>query len=191
MLYGLDRHLTDGTIMTTTTLLRTSEIFSSRLKTLLYLLGKAEEEWKSKGSDPAALLAGRIAPDMLPLPYQIVFACNQPNDLAAWLEGSQRERASPEALSLGELRAHVEAAIARQQEVVAKADDKLLDRIKHIELLQGMSVDLPGQDYVDDWLLPNFYFHIVTAYDILRHLGVTIGKADYMAHLASRVRHAA
>lgn len=177
--------------MTTNTLARASEIFSSRLKTLLYLLGKAEEQWKAEGTDLGGLLAGRLAPDMLPLPHQIVFACNQANDLAAWLEGSERSRLKADELSLAELRAHVEATIVRQQDTVAKADDELLDRVKHIELMDGMSIDLPGPDYIDDWLLPNFYFHVVTAYDILRHLGVTIGKADFMAHLAGRVRRAA
>ena len=51
-----------------------------------------------------------------------------------------------------------------------------------------LGITLDGAAYVDDWILPNFYFHFVTAYAILRSLGVTIGKADYMAHLMPLVR---
>lgn len=177
--------------MSQTELARAAEVFSSRLRTLLHLLGKAEAQWREKDLDPASLADGRLAADMLPLPHQIVFACNQANDLAAWIEGGERTRLKAETLSLAELRSHVEATIARQAASVATADDSLLGREKHVDLTAGMSVDLPGRDYIDEWLLPNFYFHLVTAYDILRHLGVTIGKADYLAHLAGRVRRAA
>ncbi|MGN6551938.1 MAG: DUF1993 domain-containing protein [Pararhizobium sp.] len=172
-------------------LTRTAGIFITRLRTLLRLLDLAEAQWREKGRQPEALLGGRLAEDMLPLPYQIVFACNQPNDLASWLQGSPNIRVKAEEMSLAELRTHVEAAIARQTEIVSKADVGLLDREKHIDLMHGMSVHLTGRDYIDDWLMPNFYFHLVTAYDILRSMGVTIGKADYMVHLADRIRRAA
>ena len=169
-------------------LVRIAETFSTRLETLLHLIGKGEAAWRERGADPAGLLAGRLAEDMFPLPHQIVFACNQANDLAAWLEGGERVRLSPGEMSLGQLRGHVEATIDRQRQSVAVADEGLLDRVKRVDLTSGMHVDLPGREYVDDWLLPNFYFHMVTAYDILRHLGVGIGKADFLAHLAGRVQ---
>jgi len=177
--------------MPQTELARAAETFSSRLKTLLRLIDKAEAQWREKGEDPATLLAGRLAADMFPLPYQIVFACNQANDLAAWIEGGERLRPKPDTLSLAELRAHVEATIRRQEESVAGADESLLDRDKHIDLTGGRSAVLPGRDYIADWLLPNFYFHLVTAYDVLRHLGVSIGKADFLGHLGGRIRQAA
>ena len=63
-------------------------------------------------------------------------------------------------------------------------------REKRVDLMHGMFMVLSGRDYVDEWLLPNFYFHLVTAYDLLRREGVQIGKADYMAHLHGRVQRA-
>ena len=73
---------------------------------------------------------------------------------------------------------------------LSRGADALLDRDKIIRFPHA-SLQLPGLDYVDEWLVPNFYFHLVTAYDILRHHGVDIGKADYMAHLGPRMRPAA
>ncbi|MGY0552893.1 DUF1993 family protein [Vreelandella sp. 2A-K22] len=59
---------------------------------------------------------------------------------------------------------------------------------KHLELGGGIYVDLTGEEYVADFLLPNFYFHLVTTYSILRSVGVPIGKKDYMLHLMPKVK---
>jgi hypothetical protein len=84
----------------------------------------------------------------------------------------------------------VQSAIGYLAEATAAADDGVFGRDKRIDLPAGRFISLPGQLYVEEWLMPNFYFHFVTAYDILRHGGVQIGKADYMAHLAGHVRSA-
>jgi hypothetical protein len=68
------------------------------------------------------------------------------------------------------------------------ASDGKLDEIKRIGLGPGRYCELPARQYVSDYLLPNLYFHITTAYAILRKLGVPVGKADYMAFLASHVK---
>jgi hypothetical protein len=62
---------------------------------------------------------------------------------------------------------------------------------KRLEFGPTRYVDLSAREYVDDFLIPNFYFHLVTTYDILRANGVNIGKANYMAHLLGRVREKA
>ena len=59
---------------------------------------------------------------------------------------------------------------------------------KHIDLMGEAHIDLGGQRYVDDWLAPNFYFHLVMAYALMRNPGVDVGKVDFMAHLAGDVR---
>ena len=64
----------------------------------------------------------------------------------------------------------------------------MLDRDKRVELVNGMHLILAGNLYIDEWLMPNFYFHLVTAYDILRREGIDIGKKDYLAHLAPHIR---
>jgi hypothetical protein len=174
--------------MAETVLARATGIFRTRLETLGRLLDTAAAQWRERTLDPETLLASRLAPDMLPLPHQIVFACNQPNDLAAWCTGSTTVRTEPGDLAFPQLKQHVEATIGRLTEATEALADDVLLREKRVELREGAYLVLPGQIYIEDWLMPNFYFHLVTAYDVLRHEGVRIGKADYMAHLAPRVR---
>ena len=57
-----------------------------------------------------------------------------------------------------------------------------------IELPDGMTFDMTGEQYARDWALPQFYFHVITAYAILRHQGVDIGKADYVPHMFAYLR---
>lgn len=170
---------------------RTIEIFTTRLQTLDRLLRLAEEQSRTKGRDPEELCAARLAEDMFPLPHQIVFACNQPNAFAAWCAGAAPPKTDPKTLGFAGMRHHIGETIRYLVDATGKVQPDVLDRDKHIELLHGLAINLPGELYVEDWLLPNFYFHLVTAYDILRHEGIAIGKADYMAHLAPRVEAAA
>jgi hypothetical protein len=69
------------------------------------------------------------------------------------------------------------------------ADEKF-EAIARIDLGQGLYLELSGGDYVNEFLMPNFYFHLVTAYDILRMVGVPIGKRDYMLHLVPLLKKA-
>ncbi|MBO2701091.1 DUF1993 family protein [Shewanella algae] len=78
----------------------------------------------------------------------------------------------------------------KQLLLAAQCDDSKMLEVKRIELGQGSYIDLPATLYINDFLIPNFYFHMVTAYDILRHKGLNIGKPDYMLHLASLVKQA-
>ncbi len=174
--------------MPETVLARATLIFSTRLRTLGRLLDTAGTQWREKGLDPETLLAARLAPDMFPLPHQIVFACNQANELAAWCTDGTAAKTDPTRLAFPELKEHIQATIGRLTAATAGVGDSVLQREKRRELQGGAYLVLPGTLYIEDWLIPNFYFHLVTAYDVLRHAGVQIGKADYMAHLAGRVR---
>ncbi|MBO2662839.1 DUF1993 family protein [Shewanella algae] len=78
----------------------------------------------------------------------------------------------------------------KQLLLAAQCDDSKMLEVTRIELDQGSYIDLPGTLYINDFLIPNFYFHMVTAYDILRHKGLDISKPDYMLHLASLVKQA-
>ena len=68
-------------------------------------------------------------------------------------------------------------------------DDARLDEIKRIGMGKGRYCELPGDQYVSEYLLPNLYFHITTAYAILRMLGAPVGKADFMRYLAPHIRN--
>lgn len=171
-----------------TTLSRAAEVFLTRLQMLARLLAKADGQWRSKGLDPDALCAVRLAADMHPLTHQVVFTCNQANDFAAWCAGSGvAPRTDAASLGLLQLHDHVEATIKRQGGRVEN-EEILLGSERKVELGGGRHVLLSGHRYINDWLMPNFHFHLVTSYDVLRHAGVSIGKADYMDHLAPHVR---
>ncbi|WP_404790433.1 DUF1993 domain-containing protein [Altericista sp. CCNU0014] len=159
-------------------------IFSSRLDTLSHLLDIAESHF---AEDVESLLQSRIASDMLPFSTQIAFACNQPRNFALWCSGQSANNLNPDVASLVEARGHISST----QELLASinvADSKLLE-LNRIEFGQGLYVELSGLAYVDDFLMPNFYFHIATAYNILRMAGAPIGKRDFMMHLVPSIKH--
>lgn len=159
-------------------------IFSSRLDTLSHLLTLAEIHF---GDDAESILQRRIAPDMFPFGTQIVFTCNQPRNFALWCLGQSANNLSSDVASLGEARGHISST----KELLASINvtDAILSEIKQIELGQGLYIELSGLSYVDDFLMPNFYFHLTTAYDILRMAEVPVGKRDFMMHLVPFVKH--
>jgi uncharacterized protein len=159
-------------------------IFSSRLDTLGHLLEVAE---RYGADDVASFLQHRIAPDMLPFGTQIAFACNQPRNFSLWCLGESANNLNPDVASLAEARGHVSST----QELLARinvADSKLAE-LHRLDLGPGLYAELSGLAYVDDFLMPNFYFHITTAYNILRMAGASIGKRDFMLHLVPALKH--
>ena len=157
-------------------------IFSSRLDTLSHLLEVAESHF----ADDIEILQRRIAPDMLPFGTQIAFTCDQPHNFALWCLGRSGSHLGPDVASFTEARHHISST----KELLASidiADDKLSE-IKRLELGQGLYAELSGVSYVDDFLMPNFYFHLTTAYDILRMAGAPIGKRDFMMHLVPSLK---
>jgi len=158
--------------------------FDSRLATLQGLLDKAQAQRTAAGNDAGALIDCKLADDMLPLANQILFTCHQPNNFLDWATGVAVPTELPATLADGAAL----IAATRARLAAFDADDTLLAREKLISLPGNMGITLDGAAYVDDWLLPNFYFHLVTAYAILRREGVGLGKIDYMAHLAPLVR---
>jgi len=157
------------------------EIFSSRLDTLMHLLQVAEEQ---SGKDD--ILQKRIAPDMLPFGTQVAFTCNQPRAFALWCNGEAVENLGPAVGSFSLARDHVRHTRALLDNI--DAPDAKLDETKRLELGPGLYAELSGHAYVHDFLIPNFYFHLTTAYDILRMTGAQIGKRDFMLHLMPHVR---
>lgn len=158
-------------------------IFSSRLDTLSHLLKVAESHF---ADDVESLLQRRIAPDMFPFGTQIVFTCNQPRNFALWCLGQPANNLNPDVASLTEARSH----ILSTQELLSRIDvsDAKLSEIHRLALGQGLYAELSGLSYVDDFLMPNFYFHMTTAYDIMRMVGAPIGKRDFMMHLIPFVK---
>lgn len=158
------------------------ELFTLRLTTLEHILSVAEQHF----SDMDALFGARLADDMLPLGAQIAFACNQPRGFSQWCAGEPIDNLGTEINTLAQARETIADTKARVA-AIAVDDSKLAD-VKRIGLGPGRYCELPGQQYVRDYLLPNLYFHITTAYAILRMQGAPLGKADFMRDLAPYVR---
>lgn len=159
-------------------------------------LDKAERELSD--AQVTALSSARLAPDMFPLATQIRFACAQAlegvhrlQDIAlpplhAILLEEGRE-AGDKAGSLSEARTRIAETIAL---VSARPESEGSDGAAMIahELPNGMVFDLTADQYGRDWALGQFYFHIMIAYAILRQQGVSLGKADYVAHMFDYLR---
>ncbi|WP_299402217.1 DUF1993 domain-containing protein [Acaryochloris sp. IP29b_bin.148] len=157
-------------------------LFHSRLATLEHLLQTAQTHFR----DDESFLQKRIVADMLPFGTQIAFTCNQPRNFALWCEGKPVNNLDPEVTSLAQAYKHI--ANTQAMLVGVQVEDKKLAEIMRIDLGDSLYLELLGSAYINEFLLPNFYFHLVTAYDILRMVGVPIGKRDYMMHLVPLVQ---
>ena len=159
-------------------------LFDTRLDVLEHIVSIGEKHF----GNADAFLDKRLAEDMLPFTAQIAFACNAPRGFSQWCAGEAIENLKPDSLTTI---ADVRAAIAQTRALVAgiSADDAKLDETKRVGLGPGRYCELPGHRYVADYVVPNLYFHVTTAYAILRMLGAPVGKADYLGFLGPLVKH--
>ena len=153
----------------------------------------ALDGWLAKGAehpDGDALLGRRLAEDMLPLARQIRFVCNLPGEAMAAVAGAGFSPSDIDDETLAAARERVAATralIAGWRSTPFGADDTGVE----FSLANGMTFDLDTVGYVRDWALPQFYFHLTTAYAILRAAGVPLGKADYVGHMFRYLRQPA
>ena len=169
--------------MSVTEISAAARIFDSRLATLSHLLRVGAE---SRGEPESTLLGHRLAPDMPPLGTQVAFTCNQPRNFALWLAGAEAADLDPNVQSLAAAEKHI--ADTRALLLSHLASDSQLPERKHLLLGGDFYAELTGREYLEDFLLPNFYFHLVTAYANLRQVGVRLGKRDYMLNLLPKVQ---
>ena len=156
-------------------------LFQSRLATLEHLLKTAQAHF----GEGERFLEQRIAADMYPLATQVAFTCNQPRNFALWCEGKPADNLDRE-VTLGQAYDHIANTKALLEGV--QAEDSKLSELTRIDLGPNLSLEMSGDDYVNEFLLPNFYFHLVTSYNILRMAGVPLGKKDYMLNLGPFIR---
>lgn len=134
-----------------------------------------------------ALLEERLAPDMFPLAQQVRFICNMPGEALARVAGMESESSEQNDTTLAEARqriAHTREQLGAWRGARLQDDDAAVE----LALPIGMTFDLDTAAYVRDWALPQFYFHLVTAYAILRAAGVPLGKADYVGYMLRYLR---
>jgi hypothetical protein len=149
------------------------------LENLAKILDKAVAQAKSEDKDPATLLDARLAPDMHPLTRQIQIASDAAKGCAARLAGIEPPAMPDTETNFAELHARIAATIAFLKSVTAEQLAGAEDRKVTLKLPQG-ALELSGRDFLTTFALPNFYFHTTTAYGLLRHKGIQIGKRDYL-----------
>ncbi|HEY9237776.1 MAG TPA: DUF1993 domain-containing protein [Burkholderiaceae bacterium] len=154
-------------------------LFVAMLTNLSAWLDKAEAHAAAKKFEPAVLLAARLAPDMLPFTNQVQIACDTAKFLIARLAGVDAPKFDDSEKSLDDLRARIAATIAFVKSVPADSVDGT--ELKEVTLPRRTGpVVMTGEAYLKHFALPNFFFHVTTAYALLRHNGVEIGKPDFL-----------
>jgi hypothetical protein len=150
------------------------------LTNLSHILSKAEQFADAKKIDPAALTTYRLSPDMLPFTRQILIACDAVKNGVARLSGVEAPKFDDTETTLGQLKERIQKTLDFIATVPAAALDGTEDKEITFPAGPGKTRTLKGQDYLNGWMMPNMYFHITTAYAILRHNGVEVGKIDYL-----------
>jgi hypothetical protein len=166
-----------------------TETFVPMLQSLSHILDKGAEHSRASKSDPAALVSARLAPDMYTLGQQVQIACDQAKDAIARLTCLDAPQFENNEKTLDELKARIAKTIEYVQSVRAAAFEGAEDRKIIIPIPENnMEFEMNGLQFLRDWALPHFYFHVVTAYDILRLNGVEIGKRDYLSQVGGYLR---
>lgn len=158
------------------------------LKGLSAQLTKAEAFAAEQGLSPEDLVGARLAPDMFPLSTQVRFVCTQASDLLRHLTGADSFAPAEDATDFEGLRAQLADAVARLEATPASAFDGVAEKMIELKLPNGIVFDMTGAQFVRDWALAQFYFHATTAYAILRHKGVPLGKPDWVSHMFAYMR---
>jgi len=156
------------------------DTFVPLLGTLSTLLDKGAEHMKAKGLKPDALAEARLAPDMFPLSKQVQIACDQAKSVAARLTGQEPPKFEDNEQTLDELKTRIRRTLDYVKSVPSSAYQGAETRRVGFPLMEGYALDMDGVQYLRDWALPNFYFHVTTAYAILRHNGIPLGKSDFI-----------
>lgn len=153
--------------------------FTRMLVQLKVILDKAAATAAAKKVDESVYLTARLYPDMLPMGRQIHIACDFAKGCCARLAGLDVPKYEDNEVTFADFQARIDKTIAYVATFSAEQIDGQEDRDINLTV-GGKPVTLKGQAYLIHMALPNFYFHLTTAYAILRHNGVEIGKGDFL-----------
>jgi hypothetical protein len=152
---------------------------AQNLESLEACLDKAEQYAAARKFDIGILMTGRLAPDMHDFIYQVQSACDYVKAAAAWLSGQTPPRHEDTEKTIDELRSRIRKTVAFVQSVKKSDFAGASERKVKLSWAPPGTV-IGGEDYLLQVAIPNIYFHITTAYAILRHNGVDIGKKDFL-----------
>lgn len=156
----------------------TIPVFVKSLEGLKTILEKAQNHLKEHGGDEAALLDSRLAPDMFPLIKQVQIACDNAKGAAARLASIEIPKYDDTEKTINDLLARIDKTLSFLGSISE-------EQFKDSATVKATLPYFPGQymigyDYAREYAIPNFLFHVVIAYGLIRHRGVQIGKADYI-----------
>jgi hypothetical protein len=159
-----------------------AHLYTRMLTNLLGCLDKAVAYAAERKFDPNILVTARLSPDMHPLSFQIQTATDHVKGSLSRLAGREIPSWQDTEKTIDDLKARIQKAIdyaATFKAADLEGSDKKTVKIK----VSGVDTDLSGEVYLLQRALPNFYFHITTAYDILRNNGVPVGKSDFLGKI--------
>ena len=162
----------------------TLPVFVTYLKNLSAILEKAERFAKDRDFDPNNFLAERLEVDQLPFVVQIRIISDTAKGTIARLVGIEAPKFADEETEFVQLKERIAKTLAFLESIKPEQIDGNEERPIPIYYMPGKY--LPGAEYAIEYAMPNFFFHVTTAYSILRSNGVILGKADYMAGLNLR-----
>ena len=153
--------------------------FVHMLKNLSSMLDKAQAHAEARKIDPAALTTFRLYPDMFPFSRQVQVACDVAKGVAARLAGVEVPKHEDTEQTFPELKARIAKTIAFIETIRPEQIDGSEEKDIVVKLGK-QEYRFKGMQYLLNWAYPNFYFHVTTAYNILRHNGVELGKRDFV-----------
>ena len=157
------------------------------LSALSAVLDKTAAFAAAKKIEESVLLNYRLAPDMFALTRQVQIACDMAKNGAARLAGTEPPKFEDNETSIEQLKARVTKTLAFLKTVDASSIDGAADREITFPLGPTNKGHMKGVDFLNHFVLPNFYFHLTAAYAILRHCGVELGKRDFLGAIPMKM----
>jgi hypothetical protein len=154
-------------------------VFIRMLNNLSAILDKAAAHAEAKKISPPVFLSARLSPDMLPFTFQVQTATDHAKGCTARLAGIEAPSFPDTEASFPELKERIAKTITFLKSVKPEQIDGSEERPIHLKL-RTREIHFTGQPYLLSFALPNFFFHVTTAYAILRHNGVELGKLDFI-----------
>lgn len=155
--------------------------FSKMLKNLEGWIDKAVAHAEARSFDPEILVQSRLSPDQYALVSQIQAACDSAKGTAARLAGVEVPSYPDDETTIAQLRERIHKTLAFLETVTPEMLADAAQREITLSFMPGHGIK--GEHYVVDMAVPNFYFHLTTAYAILRHNGVDVGKRDFIGSM--------
>lgn len=155
-------------------------VFKKTLQNLAHCLNKAVVNANKRNFNPDVFVSQRLAPDMLPFASQIRIACDVAKNATWRVSGLEAPRFADDETTFAQLQERVSKTLAWLETVPADAFDGR--ELQEVTFPTGRDTakTIQGEDYLKQYALPNIFFHVVTAYNLLRQAGVDLGKMDYL-----------